>query len=103
MFEPPIAWDIYEVSTRDSSIHGVMFRGRIRKYGLQEQRNILTENATDVENVVRVAVPAGESVSDLEKFLRGLVPDTVLEKVREEIHNPVLSKLKVNIEDRYTI
>ncbi len=59
-------WDIYEITTENTPIHGVMFRGRIRKYAIENEIELLTENANDIENAV-------------------------------------LSKLKVNKEERYSI
>jgi hypothetical protein len=41
--------------------------------------------------------------SQIKEFLNNLLPDATIELVRENVANPVLSKLKVNIEDRYTI
>ncbi|MBT6773860.1 hypothetical protein HOA91_00670 [Candidatus Woesearchaeota archaeon] len=41
--------------------------------------------------------------SQIKEFLNNLLPDATIELVRENVPHPVLSKLKVNIEDRYTI
>ena len=41
--------------------------------------------------------------SQIKEFLNNLLPDATIELVRENVANPVLSKLKVNIDDRYTI
>lgn len=41
-----------------------------------------------------------ESIST---FVRSIIPDAVVIRVRENVSNPVLSKLKVNEDDRYTI
>jgi hypothetical protein len=98
-----ISWDIYEVNTTESTIHGVMIRGRIRKFCLESGRNVLTENASDVEGVVRFAVPNGEEVASIEEYLHRVLPDAAVTLVKEGVQNPVLSKLKVNIEDRYTL
>ena len=98
-----INWDLYELSSENHSLHGVMCRGRIRKYALQNDMDLLTENANDVDGVVRVAVLAGTDVSQLEKFLREMFDDAKLSLVRNDLKNPVLSKLKVNLESRYEI
>ena len=39
-----LGWNVYEISARESSLNGVMLRGRIRKYGLENSINVLTEN-----------------------------------------------------------
>ena len=96
-------WDIYEINTSESTIHGVMLRGRIRKFCLEAGRNVLAENASDVEGAVRFAVPHDEEVSSIEEYLHSVLPDAAITLVRESVPNPVLSKLKVNIEDRYTL
>lgn len=100
-----LKWDIYEISADESPLTGVMLRGRVRKYALQQGLNLLTENteAKDVEGRVRIAVISGTDVSDISDFLKGIIPDSHLELRLEEVVNPVLSKLKVNDESRYTI
>mgnify|MGYP001588851455 CR=1 FL=1 len=97
-----IKWDIYEI-TAASPITGVMLRGRIRKLCLKNNKNVLVENAKDIEGAVRFAIPAGEEVSMIITYLNKVLPDIKVEKVRESIPNPILSKLKVNLEDRYTL
>ena len=98
-----IKWDIYEIKTENTPIHGVMLRGRIRKYCLENNYNVLVENASDIENVVRFAIPNGESPNLVKEYLEQIVSDYMVELVRENIPNPVLSKLKVNLEERYTL
>lgn len=98
-----IKWDIYEVRTINTPINGVMFRGRIRKFCLKYKRNVLVENTQDVQKSVRFAIPHGENLEVIEKYIRKLVPDVLIELVMSNIPNPVLSKLKVNLEDRYAL
>ena len=98
-----IKWDIYEVKTERTLINGIMLRGRIRKFCLENNRNVLAENTQDIENSVRFAIPSGEDVSAIKEYLNKIIPDVSVELVRENIPNPVLSKLKVNIEDRYAL
>jgi hypothetical protein len=98
-----IKWDIYEIQTKTTPITGVMLRGRIRKFCLENNRNVLAENTKDIENSVRFAIPSGEDCSAIKKYLNKIIPNVSVELVRENIPNPVLSKLKVNIEDRYTL
>lgn len=96
-------WHIHEVTTQNTEIHGVMLRGRIRKLGLERGFNILCENATDKENCVRFAVLSGNDAKIVEDYLAHTITDVVIELVAENIHNPVLSKIKVNKEERYTL
>jgi|TARA_B100001964_G_C13711543_1_gene370505 hypothetical protein len=103
MYKEIIKWDIYEIKTKSTSINGVMLRGKIRKLCLENKRNVLAENTQDIEKSVRFAIPTGEDPSTIQEYLHKILPDASIELVREKIPNPVLSKLKINIEDRYTL
>jgi hypothetical protein len=103
MYEDIIKWDIYEITTKSAPINGVMLRGRIRKLCLENNRNVLVENTEDIESSVRFAIPTNEDPSQIEEYLRGILPDGSISLVRKKIPNPVLSKLKVNLEERYTL
>lgn len=96
-------WDIYEISTESSPIHGVMLRGRIRKLWIEHGRNVLVENAEWGENIVRFAVPNPEDPANIIKYVKFVVADAIVQKVGEAVENPVLSKLKVNDADRYVL
>lgn len=96
-----IKWDIYEISSKEH-ITGVMLRGRIRKLCLENKRNVLVENAEDIERV-RFAVPSKESITIIQKYLAKIIPDIKIKKIKNKIPNPVLSKLKVNIDSRYKL
>jgi hypothetical protein len=98
-----IAWDIYEITTEKTEIHGVMLRGRIRKLGLQNGFNVLCENATDTEKCVRFAVIAPEDAEKVIDYLKSIIPDVRVSLVLRRVVNPVLSKLKVNQQERYTL
>lgn len=98
-----ITWDIYEIRTAKTEIHGIMLRGRIRKFGLQNKRNVLCENASDTENCVRFALLHGESPDDFTDYLKSIIPDVEVTLAATNLANPVLSKLKVNKEERYTL
>jgi ketol-acid reductoisomerase len=98
-----IAWDIYEITTKKTEIHGVMLRGRIRKLGIENGFNVLCENATDVEKCVRFAVITPEDAEKVSDYVKSIIPDVRVAQVLKHVINPVLSKLKVNIEDRYTL
>jgi len=98
-----LTWDIYEITTETSSIQGVMLRGRVRKYSLKNQITILLENASDRDNTVRFALPAGDNPETVINFTKTLAQDAEITLKQESLPNPVLSKMKVNNEDRYTI
>lgn len=103
MFTPLLTRDIYEIYSPSTPLHGVMLRGRIRKFGLEQKRNVLTENSGDKENCVLFAVPSGEDPSAIIHYLESIVPDVSVEKVLTDLPNPILSKLKTNQEERYTL
>ncbi len=96
-----IIWDIYEIRSSRTVLHGVMLRGKIRKFSIENDIDCLVENATDKENVVRVALPTDTDIKPIEDFLRNKIPDIIVEVVAKQIKNPVLSKLKINDESRY--
>lgn len=98
-----LSWNIYQITTKTTEIHGIMLRGRIRKLGLERGFNVLCENATDEEKCVRFAVLHGEDAKLVEDYLKSIIPDVAIELVAENIQNPVLSKLKVNKEGRYSL
>jgi hypothetical protein len=100
---PLLTWNIYEVRSAQESLHGVMLRGRIRKLGLEKGFNVLCENASDEDNCVRFAVLSPDSATLVIGYLKSIIPDVTVTNVAAEVTNPVLSKLKVNKEDRYTL
>jgi len=98
-----LSWDIYEITTRDTPINGVMLRGRIRKLWLENWINILAENTQDIESSVRFATLHWESNSIVIDYLHSIMSDVNIKLVLESVQNPVLSKLKINKEERYTL
>jgi len=98
-----LSWNVYEVTTMETSINGVMFRGRLRKLGLMNEVDILTENASDKDNCVRFALLNECKLNLFTEYISSIAPDSKIELVLEKVSNPVLSKLKVNIEDRYNL
>ncbi|HEX6258910.1 MAG TPA: hypothetical protein VFZ48_05520 [Candidatus Saccharimonadales bacterium] len=103
MTEGILNWNIYQITTETTEIHGVMLRGRIRKLGLEHGFNVLCENASDIENCVRFAVLNEEEAKLTKDYLQRIIPDVSVELVAENVKNPVLSKLKVNKEERYIL
>ena len=87
-----------------------MFRGTIRKLCIQNNINVLLENANkeDRANAVRFALVSGleSNNNDLElisKYIISKLADAKVEKIMSEVINPILSKLKCNAEKRYEL
>jgi hypothetical protein len=98
-----LLWDVYEISSDNSSLNGVMLRGRIRKLGVEKGFNVLAENTEDIANGVRFAVLNNQDKETVVEYLRKVIDDVKISTVLEKCSNPVLSKLKVNIESRYSL
>ncbi len=98
-----ISWKIFEITTKNTPIHGVMLRGKIRKFSIEQSFLLLTENAVDKENCVRFAVSSDGDARKVVAYLHSLIEDVQIAEVAKNILNPVLSKLKVNDESRYTL
>lgn len=79
-----------------------MLRGRLRKFANQQNINLLTENEENGSKV-RFALLTESDPTTMSAFIISLVPDAQIERVREKVPNPALSKLQVNIDERYTI
>jgi hypothetical protein len=93
-------WDIYEIRSI-SSLHGIMLRGRLRKFANQNDQNLLVENE-ETGDAVRFALLSGSDSTWISEFARSVVSDADIKRVRDNIPNPVLSKLQVNLDERYT-
>jgi hypothetical protein len=98
-----IRWNIFEITTITTPIHGAMLRGKLRKLSLELNFPFLVENATDKENCVRFAVSSQEDAEKIILYLKSKITDVEISKIAQEIINPVLSKMKVNTESRYTL
>ncbi len=96
-----LLWNIYEVESNADTLHGVMFRGRIRKFTIENNITCLAENASDKENTVRFALLEGDESSGVIEFIKNLMPGVTINLVLGSVENPVLSKLKVNDVSRY--
>ena len=101
MFSKLIDWDVYEISTNSESMRGMKIRGKIRKWGIEQKRNLLVENTEDDENAVRFAVPSGEEVESIISYIKEIVTSSEVKPVLKKTPNPVLSKIKVNHYERY--
>lgn len=98
-----IRWDIYEVQTSQSNIQGVMFRGRVRKFGLMNDLNVLVENDALEPTIVRYAIETNSDSTAMQTYIESIIPGAKITGVLTSVANPVLSKLKVNDEHRYTL
>jgi len=97
-----LSWNIYQITANETLIKGVMLRGKLRKLALEKNTNLLVENASDLENCVRFALLSENEPSLFMKYINSVIPDSKITLVSENVKNPVLSKLKVNLESRYT-
>lgn len=98
-----ISWDIFEITTTTTPIHETMLRGRLRKLSLEQDFPFLVENATDKENCVRFAVSKQEDAEKIVLYLKSKIADVSISEIAQGVANPILSKMKVNIESRYTL
>lgn len=80
-----------------------MFRGRVRKYALSLDQNLLVENSDTWEEEVRFAIPTTDDPEKIIAYITKIIPTAIIELTCESIPNPVLSKIKVNDETRYTL
>lgn len=98
-----LLWNIYEIESNAETLHGVMFRGRIRKFTIENNITCLAENASDKENTVRFALLKNVDPTVTIEFIKKLMPEVIVNLVLESVENPVLSKLKVNDISRYSL
>ena len=80
-----------------------MLRGRIRKLGLEKQFNVIVENTEDKDNGVRFAVLDETNARQVVKYIESILEDATITLIAESIPNPILSKMKVNLESRYEL
>lgn len=98
-----LSWNVYEIRSDNDALHGVKLRGRVRKFAIERGLTCLVENASDEENVVRLALLCGSSPDSITEFVEALVPGTKMIEIMREVPNPVLSKLNVNDVSRYSL
>ena len=98
-----LKWNIYEITAKKSSLNGVKLRGRIRKFGLESGINVLVENTEDITNGVRFATLSVEDGERVGKYVKSVIGDAEIKLVNADVVNPVLSKLKVNLKERYAL
>ena len=98
-----LIWNIYEIQSDADTLHGVMLRGRIRKFTIENDITCLAENASDKENTVRFALLEETEPAKTVEFIQKLIPGSLVTKILEAVENPILSKLKVNNISRYSL
>ena len=98
-----LLWNIYEIQSDADTLHGVMLRGRIRKFTIENNITCLAENASDKDNAVRFALLEDVDPASATEFILNLIPGSKVDLVLESVENPVLSKLKVNDISRYSL
>jgi hypothetical protein len=98
-----LLWDMYEIQSSADALHGVMLRGRIRKFTIENSLTCLAENASDKENTVRFALLKDTDPAQVIECIEKLIPGSLVVKVLEAVENPILSKLKVNDISRYSL
>ena len=96
-------WYIYEVTAANSALNGVQLRGRTRKFAVEKGINALIENTEDIINAVRFAVLDQDDAHIITEYIQSIAEDAHVELVREDVPNPVLSKITVNNPDKYTL
>ena len=89
-------FDIYELHSETTKLHGVCCRRKIRKFAEENNITVIPENAIDKENVVRLAVLHKQEIFQLVNFIKEEFPKSNLTLVVKNIPNPVLSKITVN-------
>ncbi len=97
-------WSVFEITSKND-LQGVMFRGRLRKFALEKEINLLAENDEQNKNCVRFAVliSQSEKIPIIKNFIQDKINADATIKFIGDFYNPVLSKMKVNDESRYTI
>lgn len=98
-----LKWNIYEIQSNADALHGVMLRGRIRKFTIENNITCLAENASDKDNAVRFALLKDVDPAPVTEFILNLIPGSKVDLVLESVENPILSKLKVNDISRYSL
>ncbi len=99
-----LLWEVYEV-TSEKNLQGVMFRGKLRKFALGKEINLLVENDELNKNCVRYATLRQQNIDQavLVNYIKEKIDKDAQIKYIGFFQNPVLSKLKVNEEKRYSI
>jgi hypothetical protein len=98
---PLLHRDIYEITADATPIQGAKVRGRVRKFALDTQQNLLVENDENSEKIVRFAVLTGSDITIVSDYIMSIIPDAHITSMMTNVANPTLSKLKINDVTRY--
>lgn len=98
-----IIWDIYEVRPSSTPVTWVSFRWRLRKFAVEKNINLLVENTEDIVWSTRFALISWESSEEIKSYIFKKYLGTQIELVMKDTPNPILSKLRTNIESRYEL
>lgn len=65
--------------------------------------NLLTDNAQDEENTVRFALLLEDTdkLEIISEYIISTIQNCEIKLVMQNVRNPILSKLKTNLENRY--
>ena len=96
-------WHVYDVTAPTSVLNGVQLCGRTRKYAVEHGINMLMENTEDMANAVRFAVLNDNDAHTITEYIQSIAEDAQVVLAKENVPNPVLSKITVNNPDKYTI
>lgn len=94
--------DIYQITSKNHPIQWVKVRGRVRAFANQIAQNLLIENDEADKNIVRFAILTTDDAAPVQDYIRSIIPDAEITKLDTAIPNPVLSKIKINDDSRYT-
>ncbi len=98
-----LKWYVYDVTASESALNGVQMRGRTRKFAVENGINLLIENTEDIANAVRFAVLNENDAELITKFIHSVAADAHVTLTRQNVPNPVLSKITVNNLEKYSI
>jgi phosphoribosylformylglycinamidine (FGAM) synthase PurS component len=99
-----LLWETYEVVS-ENDLQGVKFRGRLRKFALSKNFNLLVENDGLNKNCVRYAILHQQQIDNsiIEDYIKNELDKDVKITCIGYLQNPVLSKMEVNNEKRYNL
>lgn len=98
-----LKWFVYDVTATQSALNGVQMRGRTRKFAVENGIDLLIENTEDIPNAVRFAVLNENDAKTISDYIHSIATDAEIALARQDVPNPVLSKITVNNPDKYTI
>ena len=83
-----MAWDVYEITSPGSPLHGVFLRSILQTYADENNFELLAENVP--ENSVRVAIPTEHDISGLRAYVTEIIPDTSITLIEKNTRDSVL-------------